>query len=134
MPVVFTFDFTGVTAGEQHHMRVRSMLERFGWENLGGTSYRYPKLGTQDHPTEDWLNHVVPALMFFRAYVLHAQITVSRFTLDTHSSTGCNPQAEYGTLPVTEGILLYTPTSPQFGEGQLRQWLQAVDDACPYPL
>jgi hypothetical protein len=40
MPVVFTFDIKGAPSNEYN--RIQSFFERFGWENLGGSSYRYP--------------------------------------------------------------------------------------------
>jgi hypothetical protein len=51
------------------------MFERFGWTRLGGSVFRYDG--------DDWLNKVVPALMFFRSYVLKHSIMVKFFTLDS---------------------------------------------------
>lgn len=42
MPVIVTFDLRNYNVND--HGRLRTMFERFGWENLGGTAYRYPKL------------------------------------------------------------------------------------------
>jgi hypothetical protein len=63
MPVIFSFDIEGASSKERN--RLQCMFERLGWGNLGGSSYRYPKLGTTPY-TEDWFNHVIPALMLFR--------------------------------------------------------------------
>ncbi len=60
MPVILTLDVENAGPGE--HNRIQSAFERLGWEALGGTAYRYPKLGAEQ-PTEDWFNHVIPALM-----------------------------------------------------------------------
>ncbi len=130
MPVIVTFDLTDYNAND--HGRLRTMFERFGWENLGGTSYRYPRLGTDDQPVEDWLNHVVPALMMFRAYLTnHPEVTLTRFTIDTNSSAGYNPATNFGSPPLHgEEAAHYEPLVPgHFGKGNLWDWL----DNTPYP-
>jgi hypothetical protein len=128
--VVITFDLTDYNQND--HGRLKAMFERFGWENLGGTAYRYPRLGTDDQPVEDWLNHVVPALMMFRAYLTnHPEVTLERFTIDTNSSSGYNPASGFGTPPV-EGreAANYEPRHPgHFGQQNLWDWL----DNMPYP-
>jgi hypothetical protein len=128
MSVIITFDIEGAPTIERN--RIQSFFERFGWENLGGSSYRYPRLGTE-HPTEDWFNHVIPALMCFRAYVLTNR-PVSKFTIDVQSSTGYNPNAGFGSspLPCSDDII-YIPTNTSFGKKKLTQWLNGI--AFPYP-
>lgn len=42
MPVVFTFDYDTEHRDDNDYARLKSMFERFGWQSLGGTSYRYP--------------------------------------------------------------------------------------------
>src|ERR1700730_14657234 len=88
MPVVFTFEVRA--APPQERNRIQSFFERFGWENIGGSSYRYPRLGTDDQPVEDWLNHVVPALMLFRCYILSSRRQLPKFTIDVQASAGHN--------------------------------------------
>jgi hypothetical protein len=68
-------------------MRLELAFRRLGWEHIGGSSWRYPSLES-DHVSEDWFNHVVPALMYFRSIVEHDDITVTRMTLDAHSEAG----------------------------------------------
>jgi hypothetical protein len=51
MPITVTFDVRNPTSAELN--RIRGRVERLGWEHLGNTAYRYPKLHGQ-HPTEDW--------------------------------------------------------------------------------
>jgi hypothetical protein len=46
MPVVLTFDIKGATTSQLN--RIQSFFQRFGWENLGGSAYRYPRLGTNE--------------------------------------------------------------------------------------
>lgn len=65
MPVVVTFDLKNPSSSSLN--RIRGFFERLGWERLGNTAYRYPKLHGQ-HPTEDWFNHVIPALMLLRSF------------------------------------------------------------------
>lgn len=42
MPVLLTYDLEGAEQAEYN--RLQSMFERLGWEKLGGSSYRYPRL------------------------------------------------------------------------------------------
>ena len=92
------------------------MFERFGWEGLGGTAYRYPKLGA-GHPLEDWFNHVIPALMLFRAYLIKSNRALSRFTLDIQTSAGANPDRTFGAVPMpAEAITLYAPQMRLLGK------------------
>lgn len=126
MPVVFTFDISG--APNTDYNQIQSFFERFGWQNLGGTAWRYPRLGAElDHPVEDWFNHVIPALMLFRCYAVDGEGVLTRFTLDVHSSAGMNPETEFGTPPLaSEQINLYQPNNVQFGESNLLDWLDEV--------
>ena len=128
MPVVITFDLTKYN--ENDHSRLKAMFERFGWENLGGTAYRYPKLGTADQPVEDWLNHVVPALMAFRSYLRkHSGVSLERFTIDTNSSSGYNPSTGFGSKPLPgKQAADYKPDHPHFcGKKNLAEWLDGID-------
>jgi hypothetical protein len=132
MPVVFTFDVQGASPLERN--RVQSFFERFGWENIGGSSYRYPRLGTEDQPVEDWMNHIVPALMLFRTYIVSSQRALPRFTIDVQSSSGRNAETHYGRAPRRGNgrnrVRLYPTNQPAFGEQQLRNWLDGI--AYPY--
>ena len=127
MPVVFTFDISGAPSVERN--RIQSFFERFGWQNLGGSAYRYPRLGAErEHPVENWFNHVIPALMLFRVYVVDSGRELTSYTLDIQSSAGMNPDAAFGTPPETgDEIDLYSPNNPQFGEANLRNWLDEID-------
>jgi hypothetical protein len=126
MPIVFTFDLAQYD--DNDHARILSLFERLGWQRLGRTSYRYPKLGTHQ-PVEDWFNHVVPALMLFRAYVTSKGNVITRFSLDANSSTGYDPNATpiFGSPPQTSAqVTLYQPSNVQFGEQKLKDWLDGV--------
>jgi hypothetical protein len=132
MPLVFTFDLKDY--GPSDHAQIKSFFERFGWQNLGGSAYRYPKLGTTDQPVEDWFNHVIPALMLFRSYVLNTGHALESYTLDAHSSAGFDPsQANqaFGSPPLkSNDMILYEPITLQFGRKKLRDWLDGI--AYPY--
>ena len=126
MPIVFTFDLSGAPSAERN--RIQSFFERLGWQNLGGSAYRYPRLGIHvRNPVEDWFNHVIPALMLFRAYVLDSGRELPKFTLDIQSSAGRDRDSDFGTPPLTGGdIELYDTRQAQFGEKNLRRWLTGV--------
>lgn len=126
MPIVVTFDIESAQPGE--HNQIQSFFERFGWENLGGTSYRYPRLGTTDQPVEDWFNHVIPALMLFRTYILSNGRTLKKGTLDIQSSTGYSPKINWGSPPqLGKDMKLYDPNNKQFGEKNLIDWLDDIE-------
>lgn len=127
MPVMFSYNFTGHEGIDNNH--IQSMFERFGWKNVGGSCYRYPPLGSDPLLTEDWLNRVIPALMLFRAYVLKTGVTVSRFSLDAHSSTGHD--GKYGDAPVAQPVLM-APVNGSFGVKNLEEWLDGVTAAVAY--
>lgn len=129
MPIIVTFDLTEPTPAELN--RLRGAFERLGWERLGNTAYRYPRL--QDRaPTEDWFNHVLPALMLLRALALHAQRTgrsLDKFTLDVQSSTGFDPLTQTGTPPQPAEQIRFSQPSRSgraFGLQNLQQWLDGM--------
>lgn len=124
MPVILTFDIAGAPPIERN--RIQCAFERFGWENLGGSSYRYPRLGAAQL-VEDWFNHVIPALMLFRVYVVESGRPLSKFSLDAYTSTGANPNGGFGNLPMASGGIAFSPpNNQQFGLGNLQNWLDNV--------
>ena len=127
MPIVLTFDLRGASTTERN--QIQSFFERFGWQNLGGSAYRYPRLGSeQEHPVENWFNHVIPALMLFRSFVVDSERELTKYTLDIQSSAGMNPETGFGTPPEAgHAINLYPPNNSQFGEANLRNWLDDIE-------
>ena len=129
MPITVTFDLKQPSPSDLN--RIRGFFERLGWEHLGNTAYRYPKLHGQ-HPTEDWFNHVIPALMLLRAFAQYAPSTgcsVERFSIDVQSSTGYNPLSNVGTLPLPSPQITFSQPSRSgraFGKQQLDTWLDAI--------
>jgi hypothetical protein len=136
MPVLFSFDLDNYQNND--HSRIQAFFERLGWQHVGGTAYRYPRLGTDDQPVEDWFNHVIPALMLFRSFVRSRNIQVANFTIDVQTSTGYNAGGPFGTPPLAaQGdapvVTLYDPAHPNFfGKKKLKAWLDGI--AYPYPL
>lgn len=129
MPITVTFDLKHPTPSDLN--RIRGFFERLGWEHLGNTAYRYPKLHSE-HTTEDWFNHVVPALMLLRSFARFAPSTgcsVEKFSLDVQSSTGYNPITNVGTLPLPSSEMTFSqPSRPgrAFGKQHLDAWLDAI--------
>ena len=129
MPVIVTFDVERPTSLELN--RLRGAFERLGWEHLGNTACRYPKLHERD-AVEDWFNHVVPALMLLRAFARHAEASgrsVSKFSIDVQSSTGHNPLTGVGTPPLAaDDIRFLQPTRREvaFGLQNLKDWIDGV--------
>src|SRR5260221_14381507 len=111
MTNIITSDIVMPTPAEFN--RICGFFERLGWEHLGNTAYRYPKLHSQ-HPTEDWFNHVIPTLMMLRAFARHVAATgrnMRKFSIDVQSSTGFNPLTNVGTLPLPAGEITYSQPS-----------------------
>ena len=111
MPIIVTFDIERPTSLELN--RLRSAFERLGWEHLGNTAYRYPKLH-QPNVVEDWFNHVVPALMLLRAFGVHLLADgrkLDKFTIDVQSSTGYDPLTAIGAPPLTADDVNYSQPS-----------------------
>lgn len=130
MPITLTFDIddTSVTDGNDR-TRIIACFKRFGWEHIGGSAWRYPALGTAN-VSEDWFNHVIPALMYFRSLVTHANLNVYNFTIDAHSEAGhrgsTTPQLGEP-IHQAANIAMY-PTAPTYdgalSEQRLRTFLQ----------
>ena len=83
MPVTISYDLETPDNNQRNY--IRSMFERFGWLRLGGSVFRYEGRKIKKTLQEDWLNDVVPSLMFFRSYILRNNIKVKYFTLDSSS-------------------------------------------------
>jgi hypothetical protein len=128
MSIMFSYNLTGATSDQTN--RVQSIFERFGWENVGGSCYRYPPLQPTP-PAEDWLNNVIPALMLFRAFILKQGITVERYSLDAQSSTGYSGSYS-NPIQAAGNIKLFTPKQPQFGLKHLKAWVDGTATSIPY--
>jgi len=129
VPITVTFDVDQPTPPELN--RIRGFFERLGWEHLGNTAYRYPKLHGR-HPTEDWFNHVLPALMMLRAFARHAAANgrnIHKFSIDVQTSTGFNPLTGVGTPPLAANRITYSQPSRSgraAGQQRLEDWLDAI--------
>ena len=113
MPITLTFDIDEESVQDNNdRTRIILCFRRFGWEHIGGSAWRDPALGTEN-VSEDWFNHVIPALMYFRSIVEHAGIRVTVFTLDAHSEAGyrgnANPALGNG-IAKSEEIAMYAPS------------------------
>jgi hypothetical protein len=133
LPIVVTFDLSRPEPLELN--RIRGAFELLGWERVGNTVYRYPRLRDAPAP-EDWFNRVIPALMLLRTLARHAAVTgraLVRFTIDAQSSTGFNQEANVGRPPLSAGEIEYTPPSRSgeaMSQQRLRDWLDSI--AWPY--
>ena len=129
MPITVTFDIERPTSLELN--RIRSAFERLGWEHLGNTAYRYPKLHEFD-VVEDWFNHVIPALMLLRAFAVHLLAdgrSLKKFSIDVQSSTGYNPLTVVGTPPLDADNISFSQPSEggrKFGLQNLKDWIDGV--------
>lgn len=144
MPLIFSFE---LKEARPEQAQIGALFERFGWERLGAETYRYPRLAVeQDTPQlEDWFNHVVPALMLFRCYVLSHGLTVNALTIDARSSTGYRRESQLGNPPLhAEHVKLYEPgagprradSPPRDNAHDEQEWSLLADwlDAVSFPL
>lgn len=132
MPVTITYDLE--TTDTNHRTYIRSMLERFHWRRLGGSVFRYE--GVQQGggaAAEDWLNHVVPALMFMRSYALHHHVTFRFFTIDAQSIAHLDHSDSnllLGNQPQDGNqIQLATPTNQQSAVATIQGFIDAATNA-----
>ena len=124
MPVTISYDLK--TEDPNHRSYIRSMFERFGWRRLGGSVFRYEGKGSGQ---EDWLNEVVPAIMFFRSYVLAKKIGIKFFTLDAGSITRLDfsESPAVGTKPRSSSSLkLHKPRNQQSAEKTIRSFMKSA--------
>lgn len=127
MPITVSYDLTGATNAQRNY--VRSMFERFGWRRLGGSVLRYEGRKIKGIVHEDWINDVVPALMFFRSYILKRQIPLGSFTLDTLSVSRVvnNAQGQFGRRPrAGQKLSLKTPTNHQSSMKTIRKFVDSA--------
>jgi hypothetical protein len=134
MPIFFTFDISAAPSNERN--RIQSMFERLKWQHIGGSAYRYPRLGTtdEDQPVENWFNHVISALMLFRTYIVESGRTLSKYTLDVQTSAGLDPDTDFGNPPVSGSDIDFedTPGNTSFGRSNLVAWLEEI--SYPYEV
>jgi hypothetical protein len=92
MPITLTYDVKNPTKGDPNaHAYLRTAFQRFNWRQIGRSVFVYDP----DPNDEDWLNEVIPALMFFRAFVARNEMKVEAFTVHVHSlSARENPRIE----------------------------------------
>lgn len=135
MPVNFLFKFKDARSDQK---QIGALFERLGWECFDAGSFRYPRLtnGSDRPALEDWFNHVVPALMLFRSYVLAHGLVVERIALDASVSTGYRREPAVGNppLPANE-VKLYEPnednvsTNASYDDQEwsmLQDWLDGI--------
>ncbi|MGH7294098.1 MAG: hypothetical protein ACRELB_04155 [Polyangiaceae bacterium] len=134
MPVTLSYDLTNLNGNQRSY--VRSALERFQWRHLGGSVFRYSGIDDgQGGTNEDWLNHVAPALMFFRSYMQKHAVGLTRFTLDAHSVTmldHSDVDARYGHgVQDGQALNLAVPTNGQSSEAAIRGFVDGCSAAAP---
>lgn len=128
VPVTLSYDLQNASSSQRNY--IRSMFERFGWRRLGGSVFRYSGQVINHILQEDWLNDVVPSVMFFRAYVMHHNIEVGSFTLDAMSVSRL--EHGFGRPPKTGfDLVLKTPTNAQSSERAIRYFVDAITAASP---
>ena len=128
MPVTLSYDLRTDDPNQRNY--IRSMLERFGWKRLGGSVFRYDGRSVRGTKEEDWLNDVVPSLMFFRSYVLHHGIEVRFLTLDTNSVARIDfsdPRSPFGNQPLRgDDLRLRNPTNRQSSVARIRRFVNSA--------
>lgn len=129
MPITISYDVTDIENNDRNYMR--SMLERFHWKRLGGSVFRYDGLPDDGGKLqEDWLNHVIPSLMFLRSFIVKKKVELKFFTIDSASISfldHSDPALKLGTAPQPGSkVALGTPTNKQSAEGTIRAFIDAA--------
>lgn len=79
----------------------------------------------------DWLNHIVPALMFMRSYIVERNLDLSFFTVSASGSSfvdNSDPGNSYGNQPLDgDNSNDVQPTNEQSSIRTIRQF---IDEAC----
>ena len=136
MPVTLTFDIEDASVADANDReRIFLAFERLGWENIGGSCWRYPKLAdVQQHASEDWFNHVIPALMYFRSLIEHSGMNVTQFTIDAHSEAGYRQGQPAVGQPIRAGNIIATYPSTHGGAVLSEQRLKKFISDCAETL
>ena len=132
MPVTLSYDVTNIDNNARNY--IRSMLERFHWQRLGGSVFRYDGVEQADGTRyEDWLNHIAPSLMFLRAFLLNRRIALRFLTVDASSISfldHSDPSIQLGTTPQSgRQVELASPSNDQSSERTIRDFLDAATAA-----
>jgi hypothetical protein len=122
MKIILTFDMERGPENSNNHQGIRSAFERFGWHNMGGSVFVYDG--------EDWLNGVVPGLMFFRSFVARRKLTLKKLTL-TADITSIIARDDGASAVQAGGDLHFEPsnTETNITERVLRDWVDACATA-----
>lgn len=131
MSLTLTYDISAKSGN--HHNYVRSMFERFGWKQIGGSTVTYSGRKISGVSQEDWLNDVVPAIMYFRSYLLKHKLKLNKFTINALSFSVLDhtSKKKLGRRPLAGSALkLKVPMSKQSGEKRIRSFVEdCVKDA-----
>jgi hypothetical protein len=126
----FSFDLDTASVGSDDRRRINLAFESFGWESVGGTSWRYPALGMHDGP-DDYFGQVQPALWYFFSLVAAKGIEVTKYSLDAHSESYYREKDSIGhaILPVAKlGMLIPEgSTQSKLSGKRLRRVLEASE-------
>lgn len=133
MPITVTFDIEQRSIADNNdRARIIACFERLGWERVGGSAWRYPRLGTEN-VSEDWFNHVVPALMYLRSLVSHAGMDMYNFTIDAHSEAGHRGRAHTALgepiRPSTNITMYESRYDDALSEDRLRQFIRDAENS-----
>lgn len=120
--------------GQADRCRISLALEQFGWESVGGSSWRYPALGQLEGP-DDYFGQVAPALWYFRSLVAAKGINVTKYLLHADSEAYYRDADKTGhaALPIADVRILASvkseSTAAKLSERTLRRCLHATEAA-----
>lgn len=137
MPVVFTYDFedTENVDGNDRN-RINLAFKRLGWEHIGNSAFRYPKVGSDtEFDSEDWFNHVIPGLMYFRSLVSDRGYTIHRAAIEVQSSAAYSRAGAGATVEKAEDIEMdydlgvSAQTASHLSETTLQSWIESCAES-----
>jgi hypothetical protein len=121
--------------------RIQSLFQRFGWEHVSQSQFRYPSSNATQTSITALFNRVVPALMCFKIFSISCGVYFDAITIHAiidaaHNvnSSSAPPQLTFDPEPRNylrqnkhSGVSIYT-----FGYKNLRQWLRRLQRNFPY--
>ncbi len=94
---------------------------------------RYEGVEIDGERYEDWLNHIAPAIMFFRSYILAHDLRIKFLTIDASGASFLDYSDIHqplGRRPMTGGNLdLIDPTNTQSSERRIRDFVDSATGA-----
>lgn len=126
MPITVSFDIRDTRNNTDDRRKINLAFERCGFEHIGGSTWRFPKLGEPDDQA-DFMNYGLLALDYFKTLVAARGIQVPKLIVQVHFEVAYNCQAA---APFLKGADLsldlpeeYGPSQAKLSESRLKKYV-----------